>query len=395
MLLVLSLLVGNTVPVTLSDWAVAVLARLLALEHLAVANNAVALALRNVVTLLGLLTGGRCPGEVVAANLHVVVSEFTELVIVHTEELSFLGCAQVKAGNVVDGVRDQSAHDECVGGAGDDVSNLLVNRGKVASEEATKIGSNLSIAAETDDVVCAEEGVEKKTDHSGDAVLSEHIHGVINLDPVLDLGGEVGNNASYDAENDGSPGSDETRSGSSGDKTRNETGAPADHRPLAGKAPIKEHPGHGTEHTSEVGVPASHCSAEVGTEGRTAVECEPAEPQEDSAESDERDVVRAEVEHHLLLATSENHRVGECRHSRNDFDGSTTGIVKNAPAESPAARSPYPACDWAVDKGGPQEDEHEERHEATTLRDSTSNNGGGDSAELHLVEGEEEVGDES
>lgn len=225
-------------------------------------------------------------------------------------------------------------------------------------------------------------------------MLSEHIHRVINFNPVLDLGRKVGNDAGDNTEYNGSPRSDEARGGSGGDKARNETRAPADHRPLARKAPIKKNPGHGAEHTSEVGVPAGHGSTKVGTEGRTTVESEPAEPQEDSAKGDERNVVRAEVEHHLLLATAENHRVGKRRHTRNDLDGSAAGVVENAPAEGPTARSPNPTCDRAVDECGPDEGEDEERHEAATLSDSACNNGGGDGAELHLVEGEEKVGDE-
>lgn len=288
-LLVLSLLVSDTVSVSLSDLAVAVtaLARLLALKHLAVADNAVALALRDVVAILRLLASGGCPGEVVAADLHVIVGEFTELVIVHAEKLSLLRRAKVKTRDEVDGVSNQGAHDECIGGARDDVSNLLVNGGEVAGEETTAGSGDLSAAAETNDVVSAEEGVEEQADHASDAVLSEHIHRVIDFDPVLDLGREVGNNAGDDAEDNGSPRSDESRSGSGGDKTRNETGTPADHRPLARKAPIKKNPSHGAENTSKVGVPASHCSAKVGTESRATVECKPAEPQEDSAEGDE------------------------------------------------------------------------------------------------------------
>lgn len=279
-LFVLSLLVSNAVSVSLGDRAVTVaaLARLLALEHLAVADDAVALALGDVVAILGLLAGGGCPGEVVAADLHVVVGEFAELVIVHTEKLSLFGCAKVETRDKVDGVRNQGTHNESVCSARNDVSNLLVNRSEVASEETTAGRCDLSAATETDDVVSAEEGVEKKTDHASDAVLSEHIHRVIDSDPVLDLGGEVGNNAGDDAENNGSPRSDEARSGSGGNKTRNKTGAPADHRPLARQAPVKKNPGHGAENTSKVGVPASHCSAKVGTEGRATVKCEPAEP---------------------------------------------------------------------------------------------------------------------
>lgn len=102
----------------------------------------------------------------------------------------------------------------------------------------------------------------------------------------------------------------------------------------------------------------------------------------------------AEVEHHLLLTTSEDHGVGERRHTGNDFDGSATSVVEDTPAEGPTARSPYPTSDGAVDEGGPDECEDEERHEAATLCDSACDNGGGDGAELHLVEGEEKVGDE-
>jgi hypothetical protein len=247
-------------------------------------------------------------------------------------------------------------------------------------------------STETEDVVGAKEGVEKQADHSGDAVLSEHIHGIIDLDPVLDLGRKVGNDASDDAEDDRSPRSDEARSRGGGNETRNETRAPADHRPLARKTPIKNNPGHGAENTSEVGVPAGHRSAKVSTEGRATVECEPAEPQEDGAEGDERDVVGTEVEHHLLLATSENHGVGERRHTRSNLDGSATGVVEDTPAEGPAARSPHPTGDRAVDKGGPDEDENEERHEAAALSDGACDNCGRDGAELHLVESEEEVG---
>ena len=391
MLFVLSLFVSNTVSVALSNHSVtlAALAGRLALQHLTVANDAVALALGNVVALLGLLASSGCPGEVITTDLHVVVGEFAKLVVVHAEELSLLRCAEVKTRDVVNAVGNQSADDECVGGARNDVGDLLVDRSEVASEETTARRRDLSAATETDNVVGAEESVEKKTPHASDTVLSEHIHRVIDPDPVLDLGREVGNNASGDAEDDRSPGCEESRGGSGGDKARNETGAPADHRPLTCQAPIEKDPSHGAEDTSKVGVPASHRSAKVSTEGRAAVECEPAEPQEDSAKGDEGNVVWAEVEHHLLLAASENHRVGERRHTGDDFDRSTTSVVEDTPAEGPTTRSPHPAGDRAVDECGPDEDEDEEGHETATLSDGASDNGGGDGAELHLVEGEE------
>jgi hypothetical protein len=90
-----------------------------------------------------------------------------------------------------------------------------------------------------------------------------------------------------------------------------------------------------------------------------------------------------------------NHGVGKCGHTRHDFDGSTTCVVEDTPAECPSVPAPRPACNRAVDEGCPEEDEDEEWDEATTLCDSAGDNGGGDGAELHLVEGEEEIGNES
>lgn len=393
-LLLLHLLVRHRMPVTSSDWTLAALAGLLALEHLAVADDAVTLALRDVVALPGLLASGGCPGEVVATDLHVVVGELAKLVVVHSEEFSFLRGAKVKTRNEVDAVCEESADDENVGGASDDVSDLLVQGGEVAAEEATNGRVNLGATGKTDDVVGTEEGVEEKTPHASDAVLSEHIHGVINSNPVLDLGGEVGNDTGGDTKDDGSPRGDVARGRGSGDEARNEARAPTDHRPLTRKAPVEKDPGHGTEHTGNGGVPAGHDGTKVGAERRATVEGEPAEPEEDSAESDERNVVRAEVEHHLLLTTAEDHGVGKRSHTRHDLDGSTTGVVEDAPAQSPAIASPSPACDGAVDDGCPEEGEHEEGNQAAALSDGTCSDGGGDGAELHLVEGEEKVGNE-
>lgn len=63
----------------------AVLARCLALEHLAVLGDTVAVALGNVVLGRDRVALSGSPRQVVTTDLNVVVCEFTELVIVHTE----------------------------------------------------------------------------------------------------------------------------------------------------------------------------------------------------------------------------------------------------------------------------------------------------------------------
>jgi hypothetical protein len=108
--------------------------------------------------------------------------------------------------------------------------------------------------------------------------------------------------------------------------------------------------------------------------------------QEDGTESDERDVVRTEVEHHLFLASSENHRVGKSRHTRTDFDGTTSSVVEDTPLVGPSVSTPNPASDGAVDESGPEEDEDHARNQTTTLSDGTNDNGSGNSTELHLYE---------
>lgn len=67
--------------------------------------------------------------------------------------------------------------------------------------------------------------------------------------------------------------------------------------------------------------------------------------------------MRAEVEHHLLLATSEDHRVGQSCATRDDLDGTTTSVIEATPCEEPAVCVPSPVCDRAVYDRGPEPDE--------------------------------------
>lgn len=210
----------------------------------------------------------------------------------------------------------------------------------------------------------------------------------------LTLSSEIAGDTGNDTESNAGPGVEETRGGSSSNETGNGSRAPADHGPLASQTEIEEAPGHGSEHGSEAGVPASHDSTEVGTEGRTTVEAEPTEPEEDGAESDEGDVVGAEVHHHLLVAAAENPRVGESRHARADLNGDTASIVENTVGEAPAVGVPDPVGERAVDEGGPAEDEDHGGNDSATLSNSADRKSTGDGTEHHLVEGVEEGGNE-
>jgi len=156
----------------------------LALEHLAVLWDTVAIALGNGVLAVDGLALSRSPCEVVTADLNVVVCELAELVVIHTKKLSLFGSTELETGDLVDGECEESAHDERVGGDSDDVRDLLVDGGRSAGNGTTLKTSVDSV--KSNDVVGTEDAVEEESNHSSDTVLSEHIEGIVNFDPELD-----------------------------------------------------------------------------------------------------------------------------------------------------------------------------------------------------------------
>ena len=92
----------------------------------------------------------------------------------------------------------------------------------------------------------------------------------------------------------------------------------------------------------------------------------------------------AEVGHHLLLASAESPAVGKRRHAGRDFDRTSTSVVEDAILECPSVNVPHPAGNWAVDDGGPPEQEDHQRNDSASFRGGSSRDSSSDSAELHL-----------
>jgi hypothetical protein len=61
---------------------------------------------------------------------------------------------------------------------------LLVD-GRRSTGNGTALKTSVD-SVKSNDVVGTEDAVEEKSNHSSDAVLSEHIEGIVNLDPELD-----------------------------------------------------------------------------------------------------------------------------------------------------------------------------------------------------------------
>jgi len=286
--------------------------------------------------------------------------------------------------NNVDDLGNDGRHDERVRGGGDNIGDLDVQKLPVMVEPAASDASVNTI--QTDNVIGSEEGVEEQPDDSADAVFSPHVERVIDSNQELNLGSKIAAYAGDNTQDNAGPGRDKSGGRRGGDKSRDSARAPADEGPLLGEAVIEEAPSHGRKHGSQARVPAGHGSAEVGAKGRATVESQPAEPEEDGAEGDEGDVVGAEVEHHLLVTSTEYPGVCQSRSSRSDFDRSTTGIVQDAVFEGPSVGIPRPAGQGAVDESRPEECKDHAGDNATTLSCSANNESCRDTAELHLEE---------
>lgn len=76
----------------------------------------------------------------------------------------------------------------------------------------------------------------------------------------------------------------ETSGGGNGDETDDGSRAESDGTPLPLETPIQDQPGDSSNGSGEVGNDASRNSSEVGGHGRSSVESEPTEPEEDGTE---------------------------------------------------------------------------------------------------------------
>lgn len=165
----------------------AMIARILAQQHGTVLADAMSFILWDIMSGISLLGLSRCPGKVISSDLDVVVGKFTQLVIVHTKQFGFLGGPEMETRDKVDEKGENGRHDEGVGGTGYNIRDLDVELFVFVVGPATGDDAGID-AVQTDNVSCAEEGVGEKAKHAGDTVLGEHVHRIIDTDPILDCG---------------------------------------------------------------------------------------------------------------------------------------------------------------------------------------------------------------
>ena len=93
----------------------------------------------------------------------------------------------MKAGNFVNGESDCSTHDKGVSGSRTDVGKLDIELLPVVLDPSTCDETGVD-TVEANNVGGGEDTVEDEANHSSDAVFSENIKGIIDLDPEFDCG---------------------------------------------------------------------------------------------------------------------------------------------------------------------------------------------------------------
>lgn len=157
----------------------------LTLKHLAVFGDAMAITHGNVMLRRMRFMGCGCPGEVVATDLHVIVCELAQLVIVHAEKLGFFGSSELEAWNLIDDESEDGGDDEGVSGGSADVAELDIELLPIVLDPTTSVETSVH-TIETNNVACTEYTIGEEAKHAGDPVLGEHIERIINLDPEFD-----------------------------------------------------------------------------------------------------------------------------------------------------------------------------------------------------------------
>ena len=83
------------------------------------------------------------------------------------------------------GEREEGANDKCVGRRGNHIGELDVELLVVVLDPATRVEASVD-TIKANDVAGTKDTVKEKTDHSSNTVLSEHIKGIVDLDPEFD-----------------------------------------------------------------------------------------------------------------------------------------------------------------------------------------------------------------
>ncbi len=135
-----------------------------------------------------------------------------------------------------------------------------------------------------------------------------------------------------------------------------------------------------------------HDGARAGFQRRAAVEAEPADPQEPSADDRQRQIVRREIVRAVAAAFAHHQRRDEAGGAGAEMNHEAAGEIQRAGLRKEAA-APHPVGQRHIDQGEPADRKGEIGGEAQPISHSTSHQRHGDHRERHLIEREQGFGD--
>ena len=132
----------------------------------------------------------------------------------------------------------------------------------------------------------------------------EDIKSVIDSKNELQLGGIIAGSCSDNSKYNSGPGRDVTRTRRNCDETSDNARAEPNGGPFLLQSVIKHTPSDTTHGSCKIGDDGSHDSTHVGAQSRSSIEAEPSNPEENGADDDVGDIVRAIVQFMCSMATS-------------------------------------------------------------------------------------------
>lgn len=236
---------------------------------------------------------------------------------------------------------------------------------------------------------------EEGAHHAPNAVELEDIQTLIDTEELVETLDRRADDTSEEANQGSDPNRDETCGRSDADKTSDGTRASTHDAEFAlGADEIDKHPAENTAGGSGVGVEGGHHGTDSGVKRRSTIETEPSEPDENGTKKYKSWVMGFVVYPLTLVVTlSKNESVSQRSPTTGDVDRASSSKIEGWQVVQPAIGVPCPACDWAVNNGGPEEGKDQRWKDAATLEGASNHDLDSAGAEQHLIEAEDDLGD--
>jgi len=237
-----------------------------------------------------------------------VISELPEVGVIHASSLFLLRSAERKARDLVHDEKNEIGDEERPSHSRAGVSQLITDLDPVTVQPAAREGDGV---VEASDVGFGEDSRHNAADKPSDAMDSKDIKGIVVVEGMLELAGQVTASSTDESNSDRTARPDEARGRSDSDEARDSARAESHGRELAFIAVVHQHPSESSDRRSEVGNDAGHGSAKRRRRIGATIETEPAKPEKDCAEDDVGDIVGLEFFDAVAATLAEDDSVSE------------------------------------------------------------------------------------